>query len=56
MLGHPEYYPRSGVVRSSAQGIRLAFEVDDAAMMVLGLVPGRELPGGTIRYAAPFGV
>lgn len=56
VLGHPGYYPRFGFTRASAHGIRPAFDVPDEAMMVLGLDQDRSLPGGTIRYAAPFGV
>ncbi|WP_316043288.1 bifunctional class I SAM-dependent methyltransferase/N-acetyltransferase [Actinomadura sp. CNU-125] len=56
VLGHPEYYPRFGFERASAYGIRAAFDAPDDALMALGLDASRPVPGGVIRYAAPFGV
>ncbi|MCD9141259.1 GNAT family N-acetyltransferase [Streptomyces albireticuli] len=56
VLGHPDYYPRFGFTRASVYGIRPPFDVPDEAMMALGLDAGRSMPGGTIRYATPFGV
>ncbi|MEV7284355.1 N-acetyltransferase [Streptomyces sp. NPDC093252] len=56
VLGHPEYYPRFGFTRASAHGIGITLDVPDEALMALSLVPGDALPGGTIRYAAPFGI
>jgi predicted N-acetyltransferase YhbS len=56
VLGHPEYYPRFGFTRASAHGIRLTIDVPDEALMALGLDPGHPLPGGTVHYAAPFGI
>ncbi|CAL9341556.1 hypothetical protein SUDANB145_00276 [Streptomyces sp. enrichment culture] len=56
VLGHPEYYPRFGFGRASAHGIGLSIEVPDEALMALTLDPGRPLPAGTVRYAAPFGI
>lgn len=55
VLGHAEYYPRFGFTRASTHGIGLDIEVPDEALMALSL-DGSTLPGGTIRYAAPFGV
>lgn len=56
VLGHPEYYPRFGFTRASAHGIGLSIEVPDEALMVLALDAREPLPGGTVRYAAAFGV
>jgi predicted N-acetyltransferase YhbS len=56
VLGHPAYYPRFGFTRASAHGIGVAFEVPDEALMALTLDDAHPLPGGTVRYAPPFGV
>ncbi|MEV4800036.1 N-acetyltransferase [Nonomuraea sp. NPDC049421] len=56
VLGHAEYYPRFGFTPASGHGIRPPFEVEDKYMMALALDPGRPVPTGLIRYAAPFGV
>lgn len=56
VLGHPGYYPRFGFVRASTHGIRTSFEVPDEALMALVLDGSDEVPGGTIRYPAAFGV
>ncbi|MEV5316057.1 MULTISPECIES: N-acetyltransferase [unclassified Streptomyces] len=56
VLGHPEYYPRFGFGRASAHGIGVTFDVPDEALMALTLDAGHPLPGGTVRYAAAFGV
>ncbi len=55
VLGHPTYYPRFGFGRASAHGIRLSIEVPDEALMAMSLDDG-PLPGGQVRYAAPFGI
>jgi putative acetyltransferase len=55
VLGHPAYYPRFGFGRASAHGIRLSVAVPDDALMALSL-DGGPLPGGLVRYAAPFGI
>ncbi|CRK57150.1 acetyltransferase [Alloactinosynnema sp. L-07] len=55
VLGHPTYYPRFGFTRASAHGIRVSIEVPDDALMALALKDD-PLPGGTIHYAAPFGI
>ncbi|MBW0117065.1 GNAT family N-acetyltransferase [Pseudonocardia abyssalis] len=55
VLGHPTYYPRFGFVRASAHGVSLSIEVPDEALMVLSL-DGDPVPGGRVRYAAPFGI
>jgi predicted N-acetyltransferase YhbS len=56
VLGHPAYYPRFGFTRASAHGIGLTIDVPDEALMALSLDSGHPLPGGTVRYAAPFGI
>ncbi|MEV2278177.1 N-acetyltransferase [Nocardiopsis sp. NPDC049922] len=56
VLGHPTYYPRFGFTRASAHGIRLSVDVPDEALMALALDAAHPLPGGTVRYAAPFGI
>lgn len=55
VLGHPAYYPRFGFGRAGEHGIRLSVEVPDDALMALSL-DGSPLPGGQVRYAAPFGI
>ncbi|ASR03848.1 GNAT family N-acetyltransferase [Gordonia rubripertincta] len=55
VLGHPDYYPRFGFRRAVGHGIRLSVEVPEEALMVLSL-DGAEIPAGTVRYAAPFGI
>ncbi|MCA6091159.1 N-acetyltransferase [Streptomyces sp. SCA3-4] len=56
VLGHPAYYPRFGFTRASAHGIGLTIDVPDEAMMAMALDEAHPLPGGTVRYAAPFGI
>ncbi|MGK4578700.1 GNAT family N-acetyltransferase [Kitasatospora sp. HPMI-4] len=56
VLGHPEYYPRFGFTRASTHGIGLTIDVPDEALMALTLDEAHPLPGGTVRYAAPFGI
>ncbi|GHH03562.1 GNAT family N-acetyltransferase [Streptomyces lanatus] len=56
VLGHPAYYPRFGFARASTWGIGVTLDVPDEALMALTLDPAHRPPGGTIRYAAPFGV
>jgi putative acetyltransferase len=56
VLGHPGYYPRFGFTRASRYGIGLSIEVPDEALMALTLDTGHPLPGGTVHYAAPFGI
>ncbi|MFC8093078.1 GNAT family N-acetyltransferase [Streptomyces sp. NPDC057301] len=56
VLGHPTYYPRFGFDRASAHGIGLTIDVPDEALMALTLDATHPLPGGTVRYAAPFGI
>ncbi|WP_020667242.1 GNAT family N-acetyltransferase [Amycolatopsis nigrescens] len=55
VLGHPEYYPRFGFRTASRYGIKVSFDVPDESLMAMSL-NGSELPGGTVRYAPPFGV
>ncbi|MBB3052602.1 putative N-acetyltransferase YhbS [Prauserella isguenensis] len=55
VLGHPSYYPRFGFGRASVHGIRLSIDVPDDALMAMSL-DGSPLPGGQVRYAAPFGI
>ena len=54
VLGHPGYYPRFGFSAALAQ--RLDAPFSGAAFMALELVPGALAGGGTVRYAAAFGV
>ncbi|MEV5342534.1 N-acetyltransferase [Streptomyces sp. NPDC052676] len=56
VLGHAGYYPRFGFTRASAHGIALSIDVPDEALMALALDPAHPLPGGTVRYAAAFGI
>ena len=56
VLGHPTYYPRFGFTRASTHGIGVTIDVPDSALMALALDAEHPLPGGTIRYAAPFGI
>ncbi|MFI9270261.1 GNAT family N-acetyltransferase [Kitasatospora sp. NPDC052896] len=56
VLGHPTYYPRFGFTRASAHGIGLTVDVPDEALMAITFDEAHPLPGGTVRYAAPFGI
>ncbi|MDT0342464.1 GNAT family N-acetyltransferase [Streptomyces litchfieldiae] len=56
VLGHPAYYPRFGFTRASAHGIGVTIDVPDDALMAIALDAAHPLPGGTVRYAAPFGI
>jgi predicted N-acetyltransferase YhbS len=56
VLGHPAYYPRFGFTRASAHGIGLTIDVPDEALMAMTLDESHPLPGGTVRYAPPFGI
>ncbi|MFI1386067.1 GNAT family N-acetyltransferase [Embleya sp. NPDC020886] len=56
VLGHPAYYPRFGFTRASAHGIGLTIEVPDESLMALAFDADHPLPGGTVHYAAPFGI
>jgi predicted N-acetyltransferase YhbS len=56
VLGHPSYYPRFGFTRASRYGIGVTIDVPDEALMALTLDADHPLPGGTVRYAAPFGI
>ncbi|MCR8895708.1 N-acetyltransferase [Gordonia sp. GONU] len=55
VLGHADYYPRFGFRRAVDHGVRLSIEVPEEALMVLSL-DGTDIPAGTVRYAAPFGI
>lgn len=55
VLGHPDYYPRFGFRRAVDHGVRLSIDVPEDALMVLSL-DGTDIPSGTVRYAAPFGI
>ncbi|MEU1896076.1 bifunctional class I SAM-dependent methyltransferase/N-acetyltransferase [Streptomyces pristinaespiralis] len=56
VLGHPEYYPRFGFEVAAKHGIRTSFEVPEEALMVLTLDGCEDVPRGTVRYPAAFGV
>ncbi|WP_030338187.1 GNAT family N-acetyltransferase [Streptomyces sp. NRRL S-1022] len=56
VLGHPAYYPRFGFTRASDHGISLTIDVPDDALMALSLDTRHPLPGGTVHYAAAFGI
>lgn len=56
VLGHPAYYPRFGFTPASAHSIGAGIDVPDEALMAMALDRSGPLPGGTIRYAAPFGI
>ncbi|MCX4820688.1 bifunctional class I SAM-dependent methyltransferase/N-acetyltransferase [Streptomyces sp. NBC_01142] len=56
VLGHPGYYPKFGFEPASRYGIRPTFEVPDEAMMALVLDGCEDVPQGTIRYPAAFGI
>ncbi|MGN9790204.1 bifunctional class I SAM-dependent methyltransferase/N-acetyltransferase [Streptomyces sp. OZ13] len=56
VLGHPGYYPRFGFEVAAKHGIRTSFEVPEEALMVLTLDGREEVPKGTVRYPAAFGV
>lgn len=56
VLGHADYYPRFGFTPASEFGVTAPFEVPADSFLALALDPGRETPGGEIRYPAVFGV
>ncbi|WEO99645.1 N-acetyltransferase [Streptomyces sp. FXJ1.172] len=56
VLGDPSFYSRFGFGRASEHGIGVSIDVPDEALMALTLDPGRPLPSGVVRYAAPFGI
>lgn len=56
VLGHPEYYPRFGFGIAARHGIRTSFEVPEEALMVLTLDGCEDVPRGTVRYPAAFGL
>lgn len=55
VVGHPQYYPRSGFVPALPLGIRCPSEVPNNALMLLELQPGA-LAGhkGMVRYRPEF--
>ena len=55
VLGHPRYYPRFGFVPASGHGVTCAWEVPDAAFMLLALDPARCMElSGVAEYRAEF--
>ena len=55
VIGHPGYYPRFGFVQARPKGLEAAFEVPDAAFMVIELKNG-SLKGvsGVVRFPPEF--
>ncbi|UTV27245.1 GNAT family N-acetyltransferase [Photobacterium atrarenae] len=55
VLGHSDYYPKSGFVRASKHGLQCAWPVPDEAFMVLELVPGTlACRQGKVAYSPEF--
>lgn len=55
LLGHKDYYPRFGYVRTSKFGISLPFEVPDENAMAIELVEeGLKGVNGRVEYAPEF--
>jgi putative acetyltransferase len=54
VVGHPEYYPRSGFAPARARGVVWEHPVADEAFMFLELRPGALGGGGIARYAPEF--
>jgi putative acetyltransferase len=54
VLGHPEYYPHFGF--SAAAASRLDAPFSGPAFMAIELTPGVLRRGGSVRYAAAFGL
>ncbi len=56
VLGHPEYYPRFGLERASAHGLRSQWEgIPDEAFMVVVFEAGAMPEGGGVaRYRKEF--
>lgn len=56
VLGAPEYYSKSGYVAASRFRIKAPFEVPDCCYMVHPLRDCADIPSGTVRYSAAFGI
>ncbi|WP_420643765.1 GNAT family N-acetyltransferase [Candidatus Leptofilum sp.] len=55
VLGHSDYYPRFGFMRSTPHGLRCQFDVPEEAFMVLELAPGAlQNKRGTVYYHPLF--
>ncbi|MBI1187750.1 MAG: GNAT family N-acetyltransferase [Alphaproteobacteria bacterium] len=54
LVGHPGYYPRFGFSAKAAESLDAPFS--GPSFMALELVPGVLEAGGSVRYAAAFGI
>jgi putative acetyltransferase len=54
LLGHPAYYPRFGFSAAAAESLDAPFS--GPSFMALELEPGALRAGGSVRYAAAFGI
>lgn len=54
LLGHPAYYPRFGFSAAAAESLDAPFS--GSSFMALELEPGALRAGGSVRYAAAFGI
>lgn len=54
LVGHPSYYPRFGFSAKAAESLDAPFS--GPSFMALELEPGALKAGGSVRYAAAFGI
>ncbi|MGN0919214.1 MAG: GNAT family N-acetyltransferase [Alphaproteobacteria bacterium] len=56
VLGHAEYYPKTGYVPASYYGIKAPFEVNDANFMAICLDKSAPQINGILKYDKTFGI
>lgn len=56
VLGHPDYYPKTGYVPASRYGVKAPFDVPDACFMAARLNGRAGKITGTMQYDAAFGI
>lgn len=56
VLGHSQYYPKSGYVPASQYGIKAPFEVEDESFMAICLSGSQNKLNGIMEYDKAFGV
>lgn len=54
VLGHPTYYARFGFQDASKSNLRLPFEHEPGAFMIVALTGGLESVSGTVKYHCVF--
>lgn len=56
VLGHPQYYPKTGYRPASVYGIKAPFEIPDENFMAIKLIPTAAPVNGIIKYDPAFGI